>query len=95
MWENPLNAICESKNNDQYYIFNTYYKEFLYASIFIEDNRRTVFTWINGVPTRESVWTINVTSMKAVFHMKRTKNLSRVGLRVIKWQMNFENNAGN
>jgi len=43
---------------NQYMIFNTYYKEFLYASTFIEDNRRTVFTWIDGVPTLESTWTI-------------------------------------
>lgn len=46
------------KESEKYYIFNTYYKEFLYASSFIEDSRRDVFTWVEGVPTRESVWTL-------------------------------------
>ncbi|WGL95839.1 RICIN domain-containing protein [Arsenophonus nasoniae] len=46
------------KSRDQYYIFNTYYKEFLYASTFITDNRRDVFTWVDGVPTEESIWTV-------------------------------------
>jgi len=48
---------CDRTN--RYYIFNTYYKEFLYASSFIKDNRRTVFTWVDAVPTEESKWIIN------------------------------------
>lgn len=45
--------------NNEFYIFNTYYKEFLYASSFIKDNRRTVFTWVNAVPTVESKWIVS------------------------------------
>lgn len=48
---------CDRTN--RYYIFNTFYKEFLYASSFIKDNRRTVFTWVDAVPTAESKWIIN------------------------------------
>ncbi|MGG5505609.1 MULTISPECIES: phosphatidylinositol-specific phospholipase C domain-containing protein [unclassified Myroides] len=50
--------LIPSENTNEYYIFNTYYKEFLYASSFVTDNRRTVYTWIDAVPTVESRWTI-------------------------------------
>ncbi|MBB1149039.1 phosphatidylinositol-specific phospholipase C [Myroides sp. NP-2] len=50
--------LIPSGSNNEYYIFNTYYKEFLYASSFVEENRRTVYTWADAVPTAESIWTI-------------------------------------
>ncbi|MBC8949482.1 MULTISPECIES: phosphatidylinositol-specific phospholipase C [Xenorhabdus] len=98
------------EDNDQYYIFNTYYKEFLYASIFIEDNRRTVFTWINGVPTRESVWTIKDGNIYNEYYecylyessLSYTENRKLVPcwapgdpVAQDEWQMTFENKAGN
>jgi len=42
----------------KYFIFNTYYKEYLYASSQVDDSRRTVYTWVKGTPTRESIWVI-------------------------------------
>lgn len=55
-------------NANEYYIFNTYYKEFLYASTFVTDNRRTVFTWIDAVPTAESTWTINNDNIHNIYY---------------------------
>ncbi|WP_143187432.1 RICIN domain-containing protein [Xenorhabdus eapokensis] len=98
------------ENNNQYYIFNTYHKEFLYASVFIEDNRRTVFTWVNGVPTRESVWTIKDGNIYNEYYkcylyessLSYAENRKLVpcwapGNQVAQdeWQMTFENKAGN
>lgn len=47
-----------NEEKSQYYIFNTYYKEYLYASNLIKDNRRAVYTWVNGILTQESIWRI-------------------------------------
>ncbi|MBE8587140.1 phosphatidylinositol-specific phospholipase C domain-containing protein [Xenorhabdus griffiniae] len=98
------------EKNAQYYIFNTYYKEFLYASVFIEDNRRTVFTRINGVPTRESVWTIKNGNIYNEYYkcylyessLSYTENRKLVPCWALggnvaqdEWQMTFENKAVN
>ncbi len=55
-------------STNEYYIFNTYYKEFLYASSFVTDNRRTVFTWVDAVPTAESTWIISNDNIHNVHH---------------------------
>ncbi|PHM68750.1 phosphatidylinositol-specific phospholipase C [Xenorhabdus kozodoii] len=98
------------EKNNQYHIFNTYYKEFLYASTFIEDNRRAVFTWINGVSTRESIWTIKDGNIYNEYYecylyessLSYAENRKLVpcwapGNQVAQdeWQMTFENNTTN
>ncbi|UVO06486.1 phosphatidylinositol-specific phospholipase C domain-containing protein [Pectobacterium polonicum] len=35
--------------DDSIYLFNTYYKEFIYASCYVKDDRRSVCGWILGV----------------------------------------------
>lgn len=53
---------------NEYYIFNTYFKEFLYASSFVTDNRRTVYTWISAVTTKDGTWTIENNEIYNVFY---------------------------
>lgn len=61
-------VLLPSGKTDEYYIFNTYYKEFLYASSFITDNRRTVYTWVDAVPTIESTWIIRNGEIHNVYY---------------------------
>lgn len=50
--------VTHDRAKNEFYLLNNYYKEYLYASSQVEDNRRSVFTWVDGVPRPECIWTV-------------------------------------